>query len=144
MHVVVAMSSEHRFAHRWASPSFADLAWEPFVHYHVNDSQRRWLDKSGGRSRGHAHAGCQTRHPNTAALLAAAGLGLALVPISAVTPPFPGYVRLLRPRLRRDIIVLTKGVVVDPLEASLRDELVTRGMPRPAVIAGQLTAKRRQ
>jgi hypothetical protein len=83
MDVVDAMSSEHRFAHRRASPSFVDVAGEPFVHYHG-------------------------------------------------------------PRVRRDIVVLTKGTVVDPLAASLRDELVTRGIPWLADIAGQLTAKRRQ
>jgi hypothetical protein len=61
----------------------------------------------------------ETRYPSTAALLNAAGVGLALVPISAVMPRFPGCVRPLRPRLRRDIVVLTKGTVADPLEASL-------------------------
>ena len=58
------------------------------MHYHVSDGLRSWLDQRAA-DHGVTHAGCRDRHPNTAALLAAAGLGLALVPISAVTAPFP-------------------------------------------------------
>jgi DNA-binding transcriptional LysR family regulator len=144
MDVVVAMSSEHRFAHRRASPSFADAAGGPLC---ALLRQQRTSQLAGLARSDHAVTltpVVETRHANAAALLAADGLGLALVPISAVTAPFPGCPRHLRPRLSRDIIVLTNQRAANPLEASLRDELVTRGIPTPAVIAGQPTPRRRQ
>jgi DNA-binding transcriptional LysR family regulator len=75
-------------------------------------------------------AAVETRQAVAAARLAAAGLGLALVPATAVGVDFPGRLRPLRPRLLREV-VMTRGDAQDPLVASFGDALVARGVPSP-------------
>ncbi|MGW5380410.1 hypothetical protein ACWESM_33695 [Nocardia sp. NPDC003999] len=76
----------------------------------------------------------------TAAQLAAAGLGTALVPTSALTATFSGAVRSLRPPLVREVICLT-ATPGDPLVRRFLEDLRRRGVPVPSPIAVQLTAR---
>jgi DNA-binding transcriptional LysR family regulator len=60
--------------------------------------------------------------------LAAAGIGVTLVPVSAVAPESQGVVRRLRPTVERDVI----AVVAAPSDALVRQFLTDihrRGLP---------------
>lgn len=70
----------------------------------------------------------RTRSPRTAAQLAAAGMGVTIIPVSALAPRPTGVVRRLRPAVKRDVI----AVVAAPSD-SLVQQFVAgirrRGIP---------------
>jgi DNA-binding transcriptional LysR family regulator len=84
--IVVVASAQHRFS-RMDSVPLGELAGEPLVHYHPDNGNARWLDQFA-TSRGVTlpAPALRTGSPRTAAQLAAAGMGVAIVPFSALTP----------------------------------------------------------
>jgi DNA-binding transcriptional LysR family regulator len=116
---VVVASQEHRFAHLDAVP-LAELAGEPFVHYNPDNGFGVWVDQLAAR---HGvvlpQPVLRTGSPRTAAQLAAAGMGVAIVPFSALTPRPDGTIRSLDPPELRDVV----AIVAAPL------------LPAPAVAA---------
>ncbi len=128
--ILLAMAEGHRLARRRAGPTLADLAGEPIVHYARENGLRDWLDARAAAAGVVLGAAVETRQAVAAARLAAAGLGLALVPATAVGEDFPGRLRPLRPRLLREV-VMTRVDAQDPLVASFGDALVARGVPSP-------------
>jgi DNA-binding transcriptional LysR family regulator len=128
--ILLAMAAEHPLARRRSGPTFADLAGEPIVHYARENGLRDWLDARAASAGVVLTATVETRQAMAAARLAAAGLGLALVPATALSLPFPGRLRQLRPRLRRDV-VMSRVDTQDALLTSLCDALVARGLPAP-------------
>ncbi|MEU5761989.1 LysR family transcriptional regulator [Nocardia sp. NPDC047648] len=123
-----------------AAMTLADIAERPVVHYHPDNGLSAWLDEVAAGRGVVLTAATRTRQAGTAAQLAAAGLGTALVPTSALTATFPGAVRSLRPPLTREVVCLT-STPGDPLVRRFLTDLHRRGVPVPSPIAAQLTAR---
>jgi DNA-binding transcriptional LysR family regulator len=70
----------------------------------------------------------RTGSPRTAAQLAAAGMGVTVVPMSALADRPPGVVRPLDPEVRRDVVVVV-AAPSDALAARFVADLRGRGMP---------------
>ncbi|MFD6158366.1 LysR substrate-binding domain-containing protein [Nocardia sp. NPDC060256] len=118
-----------------------DIAAQPIVHYHPDNGLGAWLDDIAATHGVTLTAATRTRQATTAAQLAAAGLGTALVPTTALSASFPGVVRSLRPPIFRDVVCLT-STPNDPLVQRFQHEVRKRGVPVPAAIAAQLTPAR--
>jgi DNA-binding transcriptional LysR family regulator len=126
--IVVVASPEHRFADLDAVP-LAELAAEPLVHYNPGNGNAVWVDQFAAQ-RGVVlpQPALRTGSPRTAAQLAAVGMGVAIVPFSALTPRPGGTIRSLDPPELRDVIV----IVAAPHDDLLRRfvcELKRRGLP---------------
>src|ERR1700733_12414540 len=95
--IVVVASPEHRFAGLPAVP-LAEVAAEPLVHYDPDNGFSVWLDQFAER-RGVVlpQPALRTGSPRTAAQLAAAGMGVTIVPCSALTPLPAATIRSLDP-----------------------------------------------
>jgi DNA-binding transcriptional LysR family regulator len=125
--LVVVAAPGHRFADQ-DSVSVPQLAEEPFVHYDRTNGMASWVDQFVARHAVILTPVLRTRSPRTAAQLAAAGMGVAIVPASALTPRPGGVVRPLRPEVRRDVVVLGAGRA-DALVQRFLADLRRRGMP---------------
>ena len=126
--MVVVAAPGHRFADIAAVP-LEELAAEPLVHYHRDNGMALWVDEFAAE-RGVAlpRPALRTGSPRSAAQLAAGGMGVAIVPVSALTPRPDATVRPFDPRALRDIIV----VVAAPHDALVRrfvTDLRQRGLP---------------
>jgi DNA-binding transcriptional LysR family regulator len=126
--VVVVASPEHRFSEMDAVP-LAELSAEPLVHYNRGNGFGVWLDQLAAR---HGvvlpQPTLRTGSPRTAAQLAAAGMGVAIVPFSALTPRPGGTVRSIDPLELRDVIVTVAAPHDDLLRRFVAD-LKRRGLP---------------
>jgi len=126
--IVVVASPEHRFSRMDAVP-LAELSDEPLVHYNPDNGNAVWLDQFAAR-RGVVlpQPTLRTGSPRTAAQLAAAGMGVAVVPFSALTPRPGGTVRSVDPPELRDVIVIVAAPHDDLLRRFVSD-LRRRGLP---------------
>jgi DNA-binding transcriptional LysR family regulator len=70
----------------------------------------------------------RTRSPRTAAQLAGAGMGVSIVPASALLAHPSGVVRPLSPRVHRDVVVVV-AAPADKLARRFVADLNTRGLP---------------
>jgi DNA-binding transcriptional LysR family regulator len=126
--IVVIASPEHRFSGMDAVP-LAELASEPFVHYNPDNGFRAWVDQfAAGRGIVLPPPALRTGSPRTAAHLAAAGLGVAIVPFSALTPRPCATIRPLDPPELRDVVV-TVAAPHDDLLRRFVGDLKRRGLP---------------
>jgi DNA-binding transcriptional LysR family regulator len=126
--IVVVASPEHRFSRMDGVP-LAELTAEPLVHYNPGNGFGVWVDQFAAR-RGVMlpQPTLRTGSPRTAAQLAAAGMGVAIVPFSALSPKPGGTIRSFDPVEVRDVVV----VVAAPHDALLRRfvaDLKRRGLP---------------
>jgi DNA-binding transcriptional LysR family regulator len=126
--VVVVASAEHRFAKMQAVP-LAELAAEPLVYYNPDNGNAVWVDQFAAQ-RGVVlpEPTLRTGSPRTAAQLAAAGMGVAIVPFSALTPRPGGTIRAFDPPALRDVIVIVAAPHDDLLRRFVSD-LKRRGLP---------------
>jgi DNA-binding transcriptional LysR family regulator len=126
--IVVVAAVEHRFSHMDAVP-LAELAAEPLVHYNPDNGNAVWLDQFAAQ-RGVVlpQPTLRTGSPRTAAQLAAAGMGVAVVPFSALTPRPGGTIRSVDPPELRDVIVIVAAPHDDLLQRFVSD-LKRRGLP---------------
>jgi DNA-binding transcriptional LysR family regulator len=126
--VVVVAAPEHRFAGLDAVPP-AELAGEPFVHYDPGNGFGVWVDQFAAR-RGVVLPPpvLRTGSPRTAAQLAAAGMGVAIVPFSALGSHPDATVRSLDPPELRDLIAVVAAPHDDLLRRFVAD-LKQRGLP---------------
>lgn len=132
--IVVVASPEHRFTRLDAVP-LAELSAEPLVHYDPGNGIAVWVDQF---ATDHGvvlpQPVLRTGSPRTAAQLAAAGMGVALVPFSALTSRTGATVRSIDPVEVRDVI----AIVAAPHDALLRrfvGDLKRRGLPDSTSIA---------
>jgi DNA-binding transcriptional LysR family regulator len=111
--IVVVASAEHRLA-ALSAVSRAELADELLVHYGAGGLGEPAVGRRHLPGRPMLH----TASPQTAAQLAAAGMGVAVVPVSAVAPVAVSgvVIKSLDPPERRDIVVS----VAAPHDALLR------------------------
>ena len=79
----------------------------------------------------------RTHQAATAAQLAAAGIGIALAPTTALPATVPGALRRLGPPLTRDVLALIANPG-DTLIRWLSTDVQRRGVPVPAPIAAKL------
>ena len=126
--IVVVASPEHRFADLDAVP-LAELTREPLVHYNPDNGFAVWVDQfAAQRGVGLPQPALRTGFPRTAAQLAAAGMGVAIVPFSAL-PPLPGAtIRSLDPPELRDLVVIV-AAPHDDLLRRFAGDLQRRGLP---------------
>jgi DNA-binding transcriptional LysR family regulator len=132
--VVVVASPQHRFAGMDAVP-LAELSAEPLVHYNRGNGFGVWLDQLAAR---HGvvlpQPTLRTGSPRTAAQLAAAGMGVAVVPFSALTPRPGGTIRSIDPLELRDVIVTVAAPHDDLLRRFVAD-LKRRGLPDSRMVS---------
>jgi DNA-binding transcriptional LysR family regulator len=126
--IVVVASPEHRFAGLEAVP-LAELVTELLVHYDPGNGNAVWLDRFAAQ-RGVVlpQPTLRTGSPRTAAQLAAAGMGVAIVPFSALTPLPSGTIRSLDPPELREVVVVVAAPHDDLLKRFVSD-LKRRGLP---------------
>jgi DNA-binding transcriptional LysR family regulator len=126
--IVIVASAEHRFSKLAAVP-LAELATEAIVHYNQGNGHGVWIDQfAAARGVVLPPPTIRTGSPRTAAQLAAAGMGVAIVPFSALTPRPGGTIRSLDPAELREVIV----IVAAPHDELLRrfvSDLKRRGLP---------------
>jgi DNA-binding transcriptional LysR family regulator len=126
--IVVVASAEHRFAGLDAVP-LAELSAEPLVRYNSDNGNAVWVDQFAAQ-RGVVlpQPTLRTASPRTAAQLAAAGMGVSIVPFSALIPLPGATIRSLDPPELRDVIVIVAAPHDDLLRRFVGD-LKRRGLP---------------
>lgn len=105
-----------------------ELSKEPFVHYTPDNGLSGWVDELAARDQVLLNPVLRTRSPRTAAQLAAAGMGVTIVPVSALAARPQGVVRPLAPPVRRNVVVLV-AAPSDALSARFVEDLRRRGVP---------------
>jgi DNA-binding transcriptional LysR family regulator len=125
---VVAVAPAGHVLARQETVGLRELSKEPFVHYTEDNGLSVWVDKLAARHRVRLDPVLRTRSPRTAAQLAAAGMGVTIVPVSALAARPPGVVRPLAPRVRRDVVALV-AAPSDALAARFVEDLRRRGVP---------------
>jgi DNA-binding transcriptional LysR family regulator len=103
--MVVVAAENHPFADR-SSVAVPQLAAEPFVHYDPGNGLAVWVDRLAAAHQVALTPVLRTRSPRTAAQLAAAGMGVTIVPTSALLAQPSGVVRPLEPRVHRDVVAI--------------------------------------
>lgn len=122
--IVVVASPEHRFSELDAVP-LAEL----LVHYNPDNGNAIWVDQfAAERGVVLPQPALRTGSPRTAAQLAAAGMGVAIVPFSALTPRPDGTIRSLDPLELRDVIAII-AAPHDDLLRRFASDLKRRGLP---------------
>ncbi|MFI5610351.1 LysR family transcriptional regulator [Amycolatopsis sp. NPDC051903] len=124
--VVVVASPGHAFSKELAV-RFEDLSGEPFVHFTVGNGLAEWIDGLAAQHEVVLDPVVRTRSPRTAAQLAAAGMGVTVVPVSALPYRPPGVVRRLDPLVRRGVVVM-RASTSNSLATTFADDLVRRGI----------------
>ncbi|WP_189933016.1 LysR family transcriptional regulator [Streptomyces sulfonofaciens] len=125
--MVVVSCGEHRFAGRPAV-RVDELAGEPFVHYTPDNGNAAWIDRFVSRCQVPLSPVLRTRSPRTAAQLAGAGMGVSIVPVSALAARPDGVVRRFEPRVHRGVVAIT-AAPSDALVALFLSDLRRRGLP---------------
>jgi DNA-binding transcriptional LysR family regulator len=136
--IVLTASTGHRLA-RQPTVCLSDLEGAPLVHFAPENGLSGWLDRSLTRAGVRPETVMATSVTTAAPQLAAAGLGVAVSPVSAVSAGFPGAVRSFSPRWGRQLLAVTPAAL-DPLAARFIDALRTRGVRVPGDVRSQLAA----
>lgn len=122
--IVVVTSTGHPFA------GLDGIEWErldgvPLVHYAPENSLSGWLDRSFARAGVRPVVRMRTAVTAAAPQLAAAGIGVAVCPVSAVPAGLTGAVRPFSPRWTRTLVTAT-STVPEGLVARFVDDLRSR------------------
>ncbi|PRX50169.1 DNA-binding transcriptional LysR family regulator [Prauserella shujinwangii] len=103
----------------------ATLAGRRWVHYAPGNGLADVVDRACAAAGFQPHAGVRTEQTAAAPVLAAAGLGPALVPATVVPPHFEGHVLRPRPAVTRPLAAYTRHEP-DPLTAAFVEVLALR------------------
>ena len=125
--VVVVASTGHPFAELSGVP-FHALEGEAFVHYDPENGMAMWVDQLAAQHDVVLDPVLRTRSPRTAVQLAAAGMGVTIVPVSALPSRPAGTVRRLRPMIKRDIVAIV-AAPSDTLVHQFLADIHRRGLP---------------
>lgn len=125
--MVVVSGGAHPFAAETAV-SIGALSQEPFIHYVPENGLSVWVDELVAEHKVTLDPVLRTRSPRTAAGLAAADIGVTIVPVSALIGRTDATVRPLRPQILRDVIA-TIAAPSDELSRRFVDDLRERGLP---------------
>ncbi|OZM77034.1 LysR family transcriptional regulator [Pseudonocardia sp. MH-G8] len=134
--IVVALPALHPLASRHAIRP-RDLHGQPFVHFTPENRLGNWIESHLGDVELRGPVVVRTAVTTHAPQLAAAGLGVTVVPVSAIAAGFSGAVRPFEPRWTRRLVATTTASR-DPLATQLIDDLRSTGLRVPADIAQQL------
>jgi DNA-binding transcriptional LysR family regulator len=135
--IILAAPSGHPLA-RQPDVRIQDLDGARLVHFAPENGLSGWLDWSLTRAGVRPETVMRTAVTSAAPQLAAAGLGVAVCPVSAVSAGFPGAIRSFSPRWVRQLGALTPATP-DPLAARFIADLRTRGVHVPSDVRSQLT-----
>jgi DNA-binding transcriptional LysR family regulator len=124
---VVVAAAGHTFAELSRVPIPA-LEGEPFVHYDTEHGMAAWVDQLAARHGVVLDPVLRTRSQRTAAQLAAAGMGVTVVPVSALPPRPVGTVRRLQPAIDRDVVAIV-AAPSDTLVHQFVADIHRRGLP---------------
>ena len=136
--IVLTAPTGHRLV-RQPTVRIHDLDGVPLVHFAPDNALSIWLDRALTRAGVRPEPVMRTSVTTAAPQLAAAGLGVAVSPVSAVSAGFPGAVRSFSPRWVRQLVAVTPAAP-DPLAARFIDDLRTRGVRVPSDVRTQLAA----
>jgi DNA-binding transcriptional LysR family regulator len=134
--IVLAAPTGHPLAQRVAL-RIQDLDGAPLVQFTADNGLGAWLDQSFARAGVHPETVMRTSVTAAAPQLAAAGLGVAVCPVSAIGAGFPGVVRPFSPRWTRQLMAVTSSGP-DPLVARFIAGLRRRGVRVPRSVQTQL------
>lgn len=126
--VVVAPDDPAAGRHRVRLSSLADRDW---VHYAPDNGLAEVLDQVCAGAGFLPRAAVRTEQTAAAPILAAAGLGPALVPANVVPPRFDGCVLRPDPPIRRPLVAYTR-TAPDPLTAAFLTVLTGRACVLPS------------
>ncbi|MFD0274393.1 LysR substrate-binding domain-containing protein [Kitasatospora sp. NPDC127111] len=119
------------------SVPLADLSGRDWVHYAPGNGLADLLDRACAEAGFRPRAAVRTEQTAAAPLLAAAGLGPALVPANLVPPGFDGLVRRPEPPVRRPLVAYTR-TRPDPLTAAFVDLLARQACLLPPHVTALL------
>jgi DNA-binding transcriptional LysR family regulator len=136
--IVLAAPTGHPLVRR-PTVRMKDLDGVPMVHYAGDNGLSGWLDRALSSAGVRPDPVMRTSVTAAAPQLAAAGLGVAVCPVSAVAAGFPGVVRSFSPRWIRQVVAVTSSPG-DPLSALFIGSLQTRGVRVPADVRNQLAS----
>ncbi|GII30365.1 LysR family transcriptional regulator [Planotetraspora mira] len=125
--MVVVAPDGHGFAAE-TSIAPARLSAEPFVHYDPENGLAVWVDQFAAGHQVALTPVLRTRSPRTAAQLAGAGMGVTIVPASALMSRPSGVVRPLSPPVHRDVVAIM-AAPTDKLARRFVADLQRRGIP---------------
>lgn len=135
--VVVALPARHPLAFQDAIRA-RDLQGQPFVHFTPENQLGNWIESHLEDVDLRESVVVRTAVTTHAPQLAAAGLGMTVVPVSAIPAGFSGAVRPFDPRWTRRIVAIT-ATPRDPLAAQLVTDLRGTGVQVPDDVAQQLS-----
>jgi DNA-binding transcriptional LysR family regulator len=135
--VVVVTPADHPLAHRPAV-RMPELDGVRLVHYAPENGLSSWLDRAFSAAGIQPETVMRTAVTSSAPQLAAAGLGVAVCPISAISDGFAGAVRSFSPRWVRQLKAVT-AAEPDALVARFITSLSKHGVRVPADVSAQLT-----
>jgi DNA-binding transcriptional LysR family regulator len=136
--VVVVAPADHALA-RSPAVRMRDLDGERLVHYAPENGLSSWLERAFSAAGIQPETVMRTAVTSAAPQLAAAGLGVAVAPISAISDGFAGAVRSFSPRWTRQLRAVT-ACEPDALVARCIAGLRSHGVPVPADVRAQLIA----
>jgi DNA-binding transcriptional LysR family regulator len=134
--IVLAAPTDHPMA-RQPVVRMQDLDGVCLVHFAPQNGLSGWLDRSLAKAGVRPEPVMRTSVTATAPQLAAAGLGVAVCPVSAVSAGFPGAVRSFSPRWVRQLVAVTPATL-DPLAARFIANLRAHGVRVPRGVRAQL------
>jgi DNA-binding transcriptional LysR family regulator len=134
--IVLAAPTNHPLAGR-RTVRMQDLEGAKIVHFAPENGLSGWLDRSLSSAGIHTETVMRTAVSAAAPQLAAAGLGVAVCPVSAISAGFAGAVRSFSPRWVRRVVAVT-CTTPDPLTAQFIDDLRKRGVHVSRDVKAQL------
>ncbi len=111
----------------------ARLADRDWVHYAPDNGLADLLDRVGAQAGFHPRVAVRAEQTSAAPLLAAAGLGPALVPANIVPPHFDGALLRPDPPIRRTLTAYTR-TRPDPLTVAFADLLAEQARVNPPAL----------
>jgi DNA-binding transcriptional LysR family regulator len=134
--IVLAAPAGHPVA-RQPVVRLQDLDGVCLVHFAPDNGLSAWLDWSLAKAGVRPEPVMRTAVTAAAPQLAAAGLGVAVCPVSAISEGFPGAVRSFSPRWVRQLAAVTRAAP-DPLAAQFIGNLRSHGVHVPRDVRTQL------
>lgn len=139
--IVLAAPADHPLAAQQAV-ALQDLDGVCLVQFAPSNGLSGWLDHALAQAGVRIQPVIQTAVTSAAPQLAAAGLGVAICPVSALAPGFAGAARPFAPPWTRTLVAATAGEP-DPLTARFIAELAANGVPVPDDVRSQLRGAKR-
>jgi DNA-binding transcriptional LysR family regulator len=136
--IILAAPTNHPLVQRH-TVRLQELDGARIIHFAPENGLSAWLDRSLAKAGIHTETVMRTAVSAAAPQLAAAGLGVAICPVSTVSAGFPGAVRSFSPRWIRQLVAVTPAAP-DPLTAQFIGDLTARGVHVSSDVRAQLVS----